>query len=50
MPAIKDNDVALTTFDVKDFIYFNDVVFKYPKAPEKARNVLDGATFKIKAG
>lgn len=50
VPAIKDNDVALNNFEVKEFLLFQDVVFKYPKALENTRNVLDGVTFKIKAG
>ena len=50
VPLIRDNDVALSTFEVKDFVEFKNVTFRYPKAPEKAKNVLDEASFKIKAG
>lgn len=31
-------------------IRFNNVTFKYPTAPEKIKNVLEGASFKILAG
>ena len=50
VPEIKDHDKCVSTFDVKDYIRFENVTFRYPTAAENVKNVLDGMTFKIKAG
>jgi len=41
---------ADTQIELKNAIYFEKAVFRYPQMPESAPDVLNGATFKIKAG
>jgi len=49
-PLISDNDVAITKFSLNDKIRFEKVTFKYPTAAENVKNVLEEASFEIKAG
>jgi ATP-binding cassette subfamily B protein len=35
---------------VDDAIYFNNIAFKYPTAPEKTLSTFENVSFKIKAG
>ena len=50
VPEIIDHENCVTTFEVTDCINFENVTFKYPTAPENAKNVLENINFKIKAG
>ena len=50
MPEIRDREGALTDFQVRKQIRFENITFKYPTAPENAKNVLEGVTFHIRAG
>jgi len=49
-PEVRDNEVCLKEVKVEDAIYFEDITFRYPKAPPKVKNVLNKASFKIRAG
>jgi len=50
VPEIRDHDESSDKFEVTDGIYFQNVAFRYPTAPEKVRNVFDSVSFKIRAG
>ena len=53
VPKIKSPEMAadaVKDIKIKDGIQFDEVHFRYPTAPEGARDVLTGATFTIKAG
>lgn len=41
MPLVRDHDKCIESFELKDLIRYEDVTFKYPKQPEKTRNVFD---------
>jgi ABC-type multidrug transport system fused ATPase/permease subunit len=47
---ISDNEVSIKSFNVVDKIRFENVTFKYPTAAENINNVLEEASFEIKAG
>ena len=49
-PEVRDNEVCLKEVKVEEAIYFKDIIFRYPKAPPKVKNVLNNASFKIRAG
>lgn len=49
-PAIRDLNDCIEHFTLDTSIKFENVTFKYPLAPEKVKNVLEGASFSIKAG
>ena len=50
MPEIIDHDHCISQFEVQDTIKFENVTFKYPTAPENAKNVLENINFEIRAG
>lgn len=50
VPEIMDHDKCVDTFEINEFINFTNVTFKYPTAPDNAKNVLERINFKIKAG
>ena len=53
VPKIKSPEKpadAVTDIRIGDGIHFDQVHFRYPAAPEGARDVLSGATFTVKAG
>jgi ABC-type multidrug transport system fused ATPase/permease subunit len=50
VPEIRDHENCLDNFEIKEGITFDNVKFRYPTAPENIKNVLDGISFKIKAG
>ena len=50
VPEIIDHDHCISQFEVQDTIKFENVTFKYPTAPENAKNVLENINFKIRAG
>ncbi len=50
VPEIIDHDQCISQFEVQDTIKFENVTFKYPTAPENAKNVLENINFKIRAG
>lgn len=50
VPAIKDHEKCLETFEISNSVKFEKVSFKYPTAKEDSRNVLDKISFSIKAG
>jgi ABC-type multidrug transport system fused ATPase/permease subunit len=50
VPEIRDHENSGEKFEVTEGIHFKNVAFRYPTAPEKAKNVFDGVTFKIRAG
>ena len=45
-----DPNQSVTKVDIQDGISFKDVHFRYPTAQEHVKDVLQGASFKIKAG
>ena len=47
---ISDNEVSIKSFNISDKIRFDNVTFKYPTAAENIKNVLEEASFEIKAG
>ena len=47
---ISDNEVSIKSFNISDKIRFENVTFKYPTAAENIKNVLEEASFEIKAG
>lgn len=49
-PLIKDKEGSRDSLVLNRSIRFENVTFKYPTAPEKVKNVLEGASFEIKAG
>ncbi len=50
VPEIRDHENSGEKFEVSEGIYFQNVAFRYPTAPEKSRNVFDSVSFKIRAG
>jgi len=50
VPEIKDHEQCLTNFDIQKGIKFENITFKYPTAPENAKNVLKKMSFFIKGG
>jgi ATP-binding cassette subfamily B protein len=50
VPEIIDHDHCISQFEVQDTIKFENITFKYPTAPENAKNVLENINFKIRAG
>jgi len=50
VPEIIDHDHCISQFEVQDTIKFENVTFKYPTAPENAKNVLENINFEIRAG
>lgn len=48
-PKIKDHEKCISNVKIEKSIRFEGVTFKYPTAPEKIKNVLEGASFEIKA-
>lgn len=50
VPQIRDHENCKADFDLSINIKFENITFKYPTAPENAKNVLEGVYFKIKAG
>lgn len=50
VPLITDSTNAKADFELERSISFREVTFKYPTASEKLKNVLEGASFSIKAG
>jgi len=46
---ISDNEVSIKSFNISDKIRFDNVTFKYPTAAENIKNVLEEASFEIKA-
>jgi ABC-type multidrug transport system fused ATPase/permease subunit len=51
LPLIRDTDSPdPPPFKLDTSITFKNVSFKYPTAPENAKNVLDQISFEIKAG
>eukprot|EP00347_Sterkiella_histriomuscorum_P020418 403337881 len=50
IPLINDHIECVESFQLEDSIQFRGVTFKYPTSSEKAKNVLEEASFEIKAG
>ena len=50
VPEVRDSPETTGTVDLKDEIKFVDVTFKYPTAPAELKNILENASFEIKAG
>lgn len=50
VPEIRDHENCTDKFEVKESIRFEKVSFRYPTQPVNLRNVLDGISFKIRAG
>ena len=50
VPEIKDHDKCVNDFNIREYIRFEGVTFKYPTAPDNAKKVLEQITFKIRAG
>jgi ATP-binding cassette subfamily B (MDR/TAP) protein 1 len=50
VPEIKDHQQCLTNFDIQKGIKFENITFKYPTAPDNAKNVLEKMSFFIKGG
>ena len=52
VPEVRDEESCIKGEGIKltREINFTNITFKYPTAPPEFKPVLDGATFKIKAG
>jgi ABC-type multidrug transport system fused ATPase/permease subunit len=49
VPLVRDVEKCIETFEVRKSIRYEDVTFKYPKQPEKTRNVFDKINLEIRA-
>ena len=49
VPLVKDFENCVESFELKKSIRYEDVTFKYPKQPEKTRNVFDKINLEIRA-
>jgi ABC-type multidrug transport system fused ATPase/permease subunit len=50
VPAIRDHERCVESFEIQNGINFHNVTFKYPTAEENVKNVLERISFTIKAG
>ena len=50
IPEVRDHEKCASTFEITRAIRFENVTFKYPTAPDNAKNVFEGINFQIKAG
>ena len=50
VPRVRDKEKSKDMIDLKNEIKFNTVTFKYPTAPKEFKNILEDASFEIKAG
>jgi hypothetical protein len=45
VPHIKDHEGCQSAYQLQSTIRFENISFKYPTAPENAKNVLDSVSF-----
>jgi ABC-type bacteriocin/lantibiotic exporter with double-glycine peptidase domain len=50
VPSIRDQGEVLSEVKLNEQIKFENITFRYPTAAESVGNVLENATFRIKAG
>jgi ABC-type bacteriocin/lantibiotic exporter with double-glycine peptidase domain len=49
-PLISNSPNSIKEIVLNEFIKFKNVTFKYPTAPKEFKNILENASFEIKAG